>query len=270
MSNKSFTLLPNGDEALFYSGSESENRCIGHMRIDLGGGDEFWSSWQPHAADDCNDEIFKRELDGLAGQLRKNLFKSRAHMYKYIAEHPALLLEDGSLRYYGYSVRTDRYEYYIRCTPERGNYSYIYCYLRKEETRVWKYMNMEIDPESLPTKDELIARLKKDGGTDNALARLREEQHEEYGNGLDWLYPISEGYAAGGFILPIREGILWIPYNEIEKEEGEILLLDDAELLNSETCEIMADDFQRYADGLFSVLREAAVICEAARKEKNA
>ena len=137
MSNKRFTLLPNGDEALFYSGSESDSRCIGHLRIDLGGGDEFWSSWQPHAADGCNDdETFKRELDGLAGQLRKSLFKSRARMYKYIAEHPALLLEDGSPRYYGYSVRTNRYEYYIRCTPERGNYSYIYCYLREGDANV--------------------------------------------------------------------------------------------------------------------------------------
>ena len=140
MSNKRFTLLPNGDEALFYSGSESESRCIGHLRIDLGGGDEFWSSWQPHAADGCNDdETFKRELDGLAGQLRKSLFKSRARMYKYIAEHPALLLEDGSLRYYGYSVRTNRYEYYIRCTPECGNYSYIYCYLREGDANVDVY-----------------------------------------------------------------------------------------------------------------------------------
>ena len=136
MSNKRFTLLPSGNEALFYSGSESENRCVGHLRIDLGGGDEFWSSWQPHAADGCNDETFKRELDGLVSQLRRNLFKSRAHIYKYIAEHPTMPLEGGSLRYYGYSVRTNRYEYFIRCTPERGNYSYIYCYLREGDENV--------------------------------------------------------------------------------------------------------------------------------------
>ena len=135
---------------------------------------------------------------------------------------------------------------------------------------MWTYMSMEIDPESLPTKDELIARLKEDGGMDRAFAPVREEQYERYGSELVWRYPISEGYAAGGFILPVREGILWVPYDEIEKEEGEILLLDDAELLDAGACEVMADDFRRYADGLCSMLREAAVICKAARKGEGA
>ena len=135
---------------------------------------------------------------------------------------------------------------------------------------MWTYMNVEIGPESLPTKDELIARLEEDGGTDRAFASVREEQYERYGNELVWLYPISEGYAAGGFILPVRDGILWVPYDEREKEEGESLLLDDAELLDSDTCKIMADDFRRYADGLCSMLREAAVICKTARNGKGA
>ena len=51
---------------------------------------------------------------------------------------------------------------------------------------MWTYMNMEIDPESLPTKNELIAFLREEGGTDSALANLREEQYEKYGSELDW------------------------------------------------------------------------------------
>lgn len=134
---------------------------------------------------------------------------------------------------------------------------------------MWMYMNMEIDPESLPTKDELIARLEEDGGTDRAFASVREEQYARYRNELIWRYPISEGCAPGGFILPVREGILWIPYDEMEKEEGEILLLDDAELLDSDACAVMADDLRRYADSLCSVLREAAVICEGLEQEEE-
>ena len=84
-----------------------------------------------------------------------------------------------------------------------------------------------------------------------------------------WCYPISEGYAAGGFILPVREGILWVPYDEMEKEDGEILLLDDAELLDADACEVMADDLRRYADSLCSMLREAAVICEGIEQEEE-
>lgn len=127
---------------------------------------------------------------------------------------------------------------------------------------MWKYMNMKIDPSELPSRDELLSRLREDGGTDRALGHLREEQYEKYGNELDWRYPISEGMAAGGFVLPVREGILWIPYDEMEREEGEILLLDDAHLLDEDACEIMADDLRRYADGLCAMLKEASVICK--------
>ena len=101
---------------------------------------------------------------------------------------------------------------------------------------MWKYMNMNLDPTTLPCMDDLLARIRAGGGTDRALADLREEQMETYQNELIWRYPISEGNSAGGFITPVREGILWIPYDEMEREEGEILILDDACLLNADAC----------------------------------
>ena len=128
---------------------------------------------------------------------------------------------------------------------------------------MWKYMNMELDPAKLPTKCELLDRIREAGGTDRALAFLREEQMETYHNELIWRYPISEASAAGGFVTPVREGILWIPYHEMDREEGEILLLQDACLLDADACSYMADDYQSYAEELCSMLREAAVICES-------
>jgi len=93
---------------------------------------------------------------------------------------------------------------------------------------MWNYMNMELDPSQLPTKNELLDSIRKAGGTDRALADLRDEQMDTYKNELIWRYPISEGNSAGGFVTPVREGILWMPYDEMEREEGEILILDDA------------------------------------------
>ena len=127
---------------------------------------------------------------------------------------------------------------------------------------MWKYMNMNLDPTTLPCMDDLLARIRAGGGTDRALADLREEQMETYQNELIWRYPISEGNSAGGFITPVREGILWIPYDEMEREEGEILILDDACLLNADACIAFEEDFRFYAAGLCSMLREAAAICE--------
>ncbi len=125
---------------------------------------------------------------------------------------------------------------------------------------MWKYMNIEINPDELPTQQELLERL--DGGTDADLAKLREEHYAKYGVELIWRYPISEGASAGGFILPVREGILWIPYDTMMEDLGEVLILEDAQLLDAETCIAMADDFQSFANALCDVLREAAAICE--------
>lgn len=133
----------------------------------------------------------------------------------------------------------------------------------------WNYMTFELNPVELPTMKELLAEIVDNGGTDAALAKLREKQQEKYRNDLIWRYPISQGTAAGGFIMPVREGILWIPYDEMEKEAGEILLTDDAELLDEDTCEIMAGDFARYAEQLCDMLRQAAKICRCLELEKR-
>ena len=131
MSQPVFTLEPSLDAAMFYSDSPAEPRCIGHLRMDFGSGQEFWTIWWPHAAHAHNDNVFKTELDALIKALRKDLFKDRAHMYKYIADHVVPPLVE-SPRTYGYCVHTEKYAYFIRCLPEPGNYNaYIYCYLEE-------------------------------------------------------------------------------------------------------------------------------------------
>ena len=57
-------------------------------------------------------------------------------------------------------------------------------------------MKLTLNPDDLPTMKELIAKIVENGGTDAALAKLREEQHEKYHNELIWRYPISQGDAA--------------------------------------------------------------------------
>lgn len=131
MSQPVFSLEPSLDAAMFYSGSPAEPRCIGHLRMDFGSGQEFWTSWWPHAAHAHNNDVFKTELDALIKALRKDLFKDRAHMYKYIADYAVPPLVE-SPRTYGYCVHTEKHAYFIRCLPEPGDYNaYIYCYLEE-------------------------------------------------------------------------------------------------------------------------------------------
>ena len=127
-----FALKPEGDKQLFYSNNNAESRCVGHLRGDFGSDQEFWTTWWPHNDDRFNTQEFKDDFYPFVDALRKNLLKNRAGMFKYIADHPSLPLEDNSPCSYGYHATTERYAYFIRCTPERGNYNfYIYCYLRE-------------------------------------------------------------------------------------------------------------------------------------------
>lgn len=132
---------------------------------------------------------------------------------------------------------------------------------------MWIYMGSELDPQALPQMAELIAALSENGADNRALSDMRDEQWKNFGKDLIWHYPISEGESAGGFITPVQEGILWIPYDAMDREDGELLELKDAHLLSAEACGYLLEDLRSYVDGLCSVLREAAVICDAMKKE---
>ena len=122
-----------GTGKLYYSNSDAENCCIGHLRGDFGsGGTEFWTGWFPHAAADRNDKPFQDEFSSLVQTLRRSVLKNRVFMQKYLREHDSLMLESGIITSRGYMVTTEQYEYYIRCQPQPGDYNfYIYAYVRE-------------------------------------------------------------------------------------------------------------------------------------------
>lgn len=133
---------------------------------------------------------------------------------------------------------------------------------------MWTYMGMQIHPNELPALREILAMLEDGGASNAALETFREACYTHYGRDLVWLFPISEGESAGGLILPVQEGMLWIPYDEVSKDDGELLILKDAHLLDAEECAALRTDMESYALGLCNMLREAEAICaENARKE---
>ena len=121
-----------GSTELYYSGSDHENRCVGHIRGDFGeNGDEYWATFWEHEGINAAGKDCKDELTALVNTLRKNLLKNRKAMRKYIQQHSPLILEAGAIMSYGYQVTTEKYDYYIRCTPCPGVYDfYIYMYVR--------------------------------------------------------------------------------------------------------------------------------------------
>ena len=122
-----------GMEALYYSDSDQEHRCFGHVRDDFGrDGDEYHASFWPHQGADQADEAFHVELNALVVSLRKSLLKDRPSMRRYIQHHPTLVLEAGELTSYGYRVETDGHAYYLRCSPHPGVYDFYFYAYRQE------------------------------------------------------------------------------------------------------------------------------------------
>ncbi len=117
-------------KSMFYSDCEPalRNACVGHLRMDFGSGNEFYSTWWGNR-DDLNDSTFRAELDDVVNELRKGgLLKNRSRMQRYCATHQNLNLDES----YGFSVETDDHLFLLRCRPERGNYDcYCYCYNKR-------------------------------------------------------------------------------------------------------------------------------------------
>lgn len=118
-------------KSMFYSDCEPalRNACVGHLRMDFGSGNEFYSSWFG-SRDDLNDSVFKAELQEVVNKLRKDgLLKNRREMQRFCDAHQSLNLDESCV----FSVETDSHLFLLRCRPERGNYDcYCYCYDKRE------------------------------------------------------------------------------------------------------------------------------------------
>ena len=70
--------------------------------------------------------------------------------------------------------------------------------------------------------------LGKHGPTHSSLMDFCEEYREKYHIDLCWPYPISDGNHMVEFFVPVKEGILSLSYDRVEREDYEVPTLEDA------------------------------------------
>jgi hypothetical protein len=119
-----------------------------------------------------------------------------------------------------------------------------------------KICGTEFDPAKLMSKDELIAFLYENGESDRALAHIRERNQEMCGNELIWRYPISDGMHMGTFIIAVQEGFISIPYDVIDKEDYEMLELEDTSMFDDEAFEYFISDWNLFSDDLLQAMTD--------------
>lgn len=132
LSDGTYTWIPITSEKVdwLYSDDDkdAERGCIGHLRGDFSRGQEFWTTWHPHL-DKLNKEPFKTEFDTIVNQLRRQgcILANFQSMSNQCYQHAAAKLTT-SFYSYGFQLETERYQYFLRCSPVKGDYNfYIYC-----------------------------------------------------------------------------------------------------------------------------------------------
>jgi len=115
---------------------------------------------------------------------------------------------------------------------------------------------VEIERTKLWTKSQLIQYLRENGENDRVLADVRSEYHELFGEDIIWRYPISDGTHMGMLIVPVQEGFLSLPYDEMESDDYEILIPDGAWLMTEVALTRFITDWTAFSDELLIAMND--------------
>jgi len=75
-----------------------------------------------------------------------------------------------------------------------------------------------MDKSKLVSRAEVLQHLSANGAHYPSLAQIINQYEEHFGIDPVWHYPLSDDRNNGAFIVPVQEGYLWLPYNEVDSE----------------------------------------------------
>ena len=82
-----------------------------------------------------------------------------------------------------------------------------------------------------------------------------------------WRYPICDGIHAGAFILATKDGYLSLPYNSMDEEDYEILVLDDAVFHDPASLTTFLSNWEDFSADLTDAMREMRRILEGGEED---
>jgi len=115
---------------------------------------------------------------------------------------------------------------------------------------------VQIDRQKLISKSELLEFLRENGEDDRAMAGIRDSYQKVFGNELVWRYPISDGKFLGTFIVAVKEGFISLPYDSVDRVDGELLELADAAMFDADAMRFFIDDWLSFSDDLASAMKD--------------
>lgn len=106
----------------------------------------------------------------------------------------------------------------------------------------------------LATKAEVLDQLSQAGASFAALEPIRERYMELHGNDLCWSYPVYMYNHLGCVLMPVQEGILYLPYNSLDHETYEQFDPECAKLLTVGTAQKIKESLLSQVSELHAVL----------------
>ena len=122
-----------------------------------------------------------------------------------------------------------------------------------------------ISMDTLWPKDEFVKRLFEAGGSEADLSDLCDRYVKQHGDQLYWPYPISDGEYNGVYFVLVQEGVLCLPYDEIDRYEYEVFERDGVRLLTAEEMGYFISDWKRTSCELEEVMN--SFLCYLKAKE---
>lgn len=189
---------------------------IGYLRADFGTtGKEFYSTWNDFQNDLKTNE-FKAEFDKVINSLRgkDGILSDRDSLSRYCCTVPESSF--GNDREYGIRVNTQKYSYFMRLNPHKGEYNlYCYCYvkewldnhMKKAERGIrFIYPNYK-ELFRIPDGDKIRITLSTDEKLDR-ICRYIDDYHLEVGDGLYHICEFAERMEQNGnTVIPLRSSL---------------------------------------------------------------
>lgn len=114
--------------------------------------------------------------------------------------------------------------------------------------------NLGVDLKQLRSMSQLLIYLQNNGSTHSALMDFCEEYREKYHNELCWPYPISDGRHLGTFLVLVKEGVLSLPYDIADEENGEIFCLSEVRLFDSGSMQEFIESWDLFDEDLHQAM----------------
>ena len=107
--------------------------------------------------------------------------------------------------------------------------------------------NRQIELLILNKFSELKEYLNEWGATFTSLNDFCEAYTDRYHNPLYWHYPYSDDKHNGLYFVLCRDGVLCLPYDQMDGEYYEYFELEDAHFLDTDSINIFIDDWIRFS-----------------------